>query len=492
MFESDTAAILPEDLLSATSTDEQKTTDCRGGREESGTPTTCRLRPPFACPWKPVLFLSMFALTLQDPLTTQYLWHRISEDLGYNKSHKSAACRNSSTPADPLLKEVETLTAHWSLYINLAGFSIGFLVVPLLSSWSDLAGRRPVLIIPNIGLALQTGVNLVVMYLKLPVAYFLIGRLLSGLLGDCAAVLAGCFSYVADVTDQKSRIFRLAVLEACLGLSRMLAGIIGGYWRQAQWYINPFWLVMATHSAAAMYAYLFVPESIQENPSAKFFTTRHYKAVWLLYTKRGGASETSGRYHQFKLWLYMLCFFVVLTVHFDCRDLYVLYELSSPLCWGPDLTGCGSAVLYMTYLSSLLGLKFMQSFLQDAWLALVGLASKITGLMVSFADTTQLMFTGHGLCFLFMVAPPVLRSQLSKLVSPSEQGGLFASVTCVDNLSFVMTSAIFSSLYPATLLFMKGFSFLFAAVVLVIPAGIIGTLQCIDRRREQRLRSNPT
>lgn len=132
------------------------------------------------------------------------------------------------------LQEVETLTAHWNLYISLGGFSVGLLVVPLLGSWSDLAGRRRVLIFPNLGLALQAVVYLVVMYLKLPVVYFLVGRLLSGLSGDFNAILAGCFSYVADISDRRSRTFRVAVLEACLGLSGMLASIIGGQWRRAQ------------------------------------------------------------------------------------------------------------------------------------------------------------------------------------------------------------------------------------------------------------------
>lgn len=133
---------------------------------------------------------------------------------------------------------METLTAHWSLYISLAGFSVGLLVVPLLGSWSDLAGRRPILILPNLGMALQAVVYLVVMYLKLPVVYFLLGRLLSGLSGDFNAVLAGCFAYVADTSDRTSRTFRVAVLEACLGVSGMLASIIGGQWRRAQGYGN--------------------------------------------------------------------------------------------------------------------------------------------------------------------------------------------------------------------------------------------------------------
>ncbi|XP_035536349.1 proton-coupled folate transporter, partial [Morone saxatilis] len=380
------------------------------------------------------------------------------------------------------LQEVETLTAHWNLYISLGGFSVGLLVVPLLGSWSDLAGRRPVLILPNLGLALQAVVYLVVMYLKLPVVYFLVGRLLSGLSGDFNAILAGCFSYVADTSDSRSRTFRVAVLEACLGLSGMLASIIGGQWRRAQGYINPFWLVLATNLASALYAYLFVRESVLPDPSVKLFSSRHYKAVWHLFST--GGSEGSGRC---KLWLYVLCFFLVVTVHFGSRELYVLYELSSPLCWGPALIGYGSAAQHLAYLTSLLGLKIMQRCLADSWVALVGLASNITGLVVfSVADSTQLMFTGYGLCFLFMAATPVLRSKLSKLVDPSEQGALFASVACVESLCFLVGSGLFNSLYPATLHFMKGFPFLFAAFILFIPAGIIGTLQCFDQRRGHR------
>lgn len=53
-------------------------------------------------------------------------------------------------------------------------------------------------------------------------------------------------------------------------------------------------------------------------------------------------------------------------------------------------------------------------------------------------------------------------------------GALFASVACVESLCFLVGSSVFNSLYPATLHFMKGFPFLFAAIILLIPAGIIG------------------
>ncbi|KAM6932917.1 proton-coupled folate transporter [Xenentodon cancila] len=489
MVEPDTAAILPGEPLGDAPPDDRDTGSL-GRREEDVTPSSRPARQPCSCPLpvtvEPVLFLSMFSLALQAPLSTQYLWDRISEDLGYNGSKRSE-CSNSSLPPDPLQKEVETLTAHWNLYISLGGFSVGLLVVPLLGSWSDLAGRRRVFILPNLGLALQAVVYLVVMYLKLPVGYFLLGRLLSGVSGDFSAILAGCFAYVADISDRRSRTFRVAVLEASLGLSGMLASIIGGQWRRAQGYINPFWLVLATDVASALYAYLFVRESVLPDPSAKLLTSRHHKAVWHLYSTGGSSCEGDRRFHRCKLWLYTLCFFLVVTVHFGTRELYVLFELSSPLCWGSDLIGYGSAAQHLAYLSSLLGLKLMQYCLEDSWVALIGLASNITGLVVfSVAGTTELMFTGYSLCFLFMAATPVLRSKLSKLVDPSEQGALFAAVACVENLCFLVGSGIFNSLYPATLHFMKGFPFLFAAIILLIPAGIIGTLRCLEQRRDQR------
>lgn len=155
-------------------------------------------------------------------------------------------------------------------------------------------------------------------------------------------------------------------------------------------YINPFWLVLATNLATALYAYLFVPESVTPDPAARLFSGQHHKAVYDLY-KSGGQGT-----HRARLWLYTLCFFLVVTVHIGSSELYVLYELSAPLCWDSELVGYGSAARYLAYLSSLLGLKTFQYCLEDSWVAVIGLASNIIGLVVfSVAKTTALIFTGN-------------------------------------------------------------------------------------------------
>ncbi|NP_001120610.1 proton-coupled folate transporter [Xenopus tropicalis] len=426
---------------------------------------------------EPVLFLSMFALALQGPLTTQYLWDRLSADIGFNGTRILDCTVNGSKSTGALQQEVETLTSHWSLYINLGGFLVGLFSVMLLGPWSDKVGRRPVLFFPCIGLALQAALYLVVMYQELHVAYFLIGRFISGISGDFNMILAGCFAYIADVSDRQSRTFRVAILEACLGIAGMVASIIGGHWRKAQGYINPFWLVFAVNLFTAVYVYFCVEESVKDKKPARLFTHRHYQTFFRLFTVSG---ENNRRR---KLCLYSLALLVVVTVHMGAKNLFVLYELSYPLCWDSDLIGYGSAAEHLTYLSSLAGLRLFQLCLADSWVAEMGFISNISGLVViSLASTTPVMFTGYGLRFFAMATTPVIRSKLSKMVEEGEQGALFSSVACVEGLSYLLATAVFNSLYPATLHFMQGFPFLFGALLLLIPAGIIGLIEVCDQK----------
>ncbi|XP_069766884.1 proton-coupled folate transporter-like isoform X1 [Narcine bancroftii] len=424
-----------------------------------------RLRSRCCVTVEPVVFMAMLALTLQVPLATQYIYQRVSAELGF-RGNRSRGCNATPGPEAGLERAVEAMTSHWNLYINVGGFAVVLFSVTLLGAWSDRVGRRPILMMPAIGLALQSTVYLIVMYLELPVGFFLIGRLLSALSGDFSMILAGCFSYIADTSDRQSRTFRVAVLESCLGVAGMCGSIIGGLWSKAQSYTNPFWLVLALNLATVAYAFAFVPESVAAKQPSKLFTTQHYRSVYRLYS--GG---TLG------LWLYALALFVVVTVHFGIKDIMILFELSSPLCWESDWIGYGLALEHLTYLISLLGLKAMQFCISDSGIAEIGLLSNIAGLVTfSVAATSTLMFTGYGLRVLGMTTTPVLRAKMSKLVGVTEQGALFASVACVESACSLASTVVFNSLYPATLYFMKGFSFLFGAALLLIPTGIIGFL----------------
>lgn len=110
MNESDTVKILRRDALAAA--DEGATE--RGRTEGAGEPSTSFLRPPCtvkcsALTVEPVIFLAMFSVAMNGPLSTQYLWDRISQDVGYNGS-RASECTNGSAPPDPLQK---VCLNHW-------------------------------------------------------------------------------------------------------------------------------------------------------------------------------------------------------------------------------------------------------------------------------------------------------------------------------------------------------------------------------------------
>ncbi|CAD7667575.1 unnamed protein product [Nyctereutes procyonoides] len=428
-------------------------------------------------PVEPLVFMANFALVLQGPLTTQYLWHRFSADLGYNGTRDRGSCSNHS--ADPVMKEVETLTSHWTLYMNLGGFLVGLFSSTLLGAWSDCVGRRPLLVLASLGLLLQAVVSIFVVQLQLHVGYFVLGRILCALLGDFNGLLAASFASVADVSSNRSRTLRMALLEACIGVAGMLASLLGGHWLRAQGYANPFWLALAVLIVMTFYAALCFGETVKEPTPARLFTLRHHRSiVWLYLTP---APEKSRKH----LALYSLAIFMVITVHFGAQDILTLYELSKPLCWDSRLVGYGSAAQHLLYLTSLVGLRLLQHCLADTWVAEIGLAFNILGMVVfAFATITPLMFTGYGLLFLSLVTTPIIRAKLSKLVGKSEQGALFSSVACINSLAMLMASGIFNSLYPATLNFMKGFPFLLGAGLLFIPAILIGVLEKANPRPE--------
>ncbi|KAI5765916.1 SLC46A1 [Gulo gulo luscus] len=431
-----------------------------------------RLSPAVLCrgPVEPLIFLANFALVLQGPLTTQYLWHRFSTDLGYNGTRDRGSCSNHS--ADPIMKEVETLTSHWTLYMNLGGFLVGLFSSTLLGAWSDCVGRRPLLVLASLGLLLQALVSIFVVQLQLHVGYFVLGRILCALLGDFSGLLAAGFASVADVSSSHSRTIRMALLEACIGVAGMLASLLGGHWLRAQGYANPFWLALALLIAMTLYAAFCFGETVKEPTPARLFTLRHHRSIVQLYASP--APEKSRRH----LALYSLAIFMVVTVHFGAQDILTLYELSRPLCWDSKLIGYGSAAQHLPYLTSLVGLRLLQHCLADTWVAEIGLAFNILGMVVfAFATITPLMFTGYGLLFLSLVITPIIRAKLSRLVGESEQGALFSAVACVNGLAMLMASGIFNSLYPATLNFMKGFPFLLGAGLLFIPAILIGVLE---------------
>jgi DHA1 family tetracycline resistance protein-like MFS transporter len=96
-----------------------------------------------------------------------------------------------------------------------------FFFSPVLGALSDRFGRRPVILLSNLGLAL----DYVLMALAPSLLWLFIGRVISGI---TSASVSTAFAYIADVTAPERRAAMFGKIGAAFG-----AGFILGHLRSA-------------------------------------------------------------------------------------------------------------------------------------------------------------------------------------------------------------------------------------------------------------------
>ena len=137
-----------------------------------------------------------------------------------------------------------------------------FFASPLLGALSDRFGRRPVVLLSNLGL----GFDYVLMALAPNVAWLLVGRVLSGI---TSASISAAGAYVADVTPEKERAAGFAMLGAAFGLGFVLGPALGGLLGSFGPRV-PFWVAAGLSLLNAAYGLFVLPESLPPERRARF------------------------------------------------------------------------------------------------------------------------------------------------------------------------------------------------------------------------------
>ena len=348
---------------------------------------------------EPVIFIySAFAL-VTIPIGEQFVYDRIAQTYGLdpeevraNKS-QSNGCQfeNTSDHMYILQQKIQHDSSEWLLYLGVAAAVPGVVSTILLGTYSDLAGRKAAILAPNIGGLLKVLSFLAVSYFNLPVQYMLLGFLLDGVSGSQMSMWMSGFAYIADVTSETERSFRVTLLEASIGFGAATSQIGVGYWIQASGYNYPFWFLAGLALLNISYIIIFVPETIRRIPGQKLCTIENYTQIFRLFAKDDG----SGR--KWKLRLLMLIAFPIALVMTSSADVQALFMLNSPLCFDSVLIGFFRAgcVLSMQ-IGSLIGVKVLGRWLSDIWLCFIGsLFSTAYCLLNAFAVTPFLMYAGR-------------------------------------------------------------------------------------------------
>ncbi|MBL8836539.1 MAG: TCR/Tet family MFS transporter [Alphaproteobacteria bacterium] len=328
-----------------------------------------------------------------------------------------------------------------------------FIFSPVLGALSDRFGRRPVILLSNLGL----GLDYVVMALAPTLGWLLVGRVLSGI---TAASVATAFAYIADVTPAERRAAAFGMIGAAFGVGFVLGPALGGLLGGIDLRL-PFWAAAGMSLLNFLYGLFVLPESLPKARRAPF-AWRRANPVGALALLRG---------HPGLLGLAGAGFLGQLA-HVVLPSVSVLY-MTHRYGWSETTVGLALAavgVASMVVQGGLVGPLVAR--LGERTALLFGLAAGAAGFTVyGLAPTGAWFVAGIPVMALWGIASPAVQGLMSRRVGPEAQGRLQGANSSLQGIAgligpglFTLTFAFFIEGHGGWTL--PGAPFLLAAVLL--------------------------
>lgn len=431
---------------------------------------------------EPVVFFYFYGFLMYLPVSGIYIYHRVSDMKRFpyqNFSQQDGGCGDHEDLATnelwELELEVQTLSSKIYLAQNLVVTIPSLLVVPLWGPWTDKGGKRkPALQVGILGACLDLTVLLLVMYLNLSVYFLFLGAVISGFSGFAPVIMTGATSYIADVSSEEERTFRIAVLYMQIFLAGVISQLTSGLWIDNVGFIPSAWFILACFLLAGIWTLFCVPESrtTADNIPVRFFSTENIKSFFNFFRKQREAGRKN-------LLLSMVCsgLFFLVTVGVD--GVITLYILKSPLCWNATLIGYFFAfALFLRGFGSVAGVKFFGRCFRELTVARFGMVSlALSMIMLAFSNRTWLVFVASAVGIFGAVPDPILGGGMSRIVGDSQQGVLFSAHGVVSAIAQLVGALLFNSVYQATLSLFPGLVFILCALLVLIPLLLLSFIE---------------
>lgn len=329
-----------------------------------------------------------------------------------------------------------------------------FVFSPVQGALSDRFGRRPVILLSNLGL----GLDFIVMALAQTLPVLFIGRIVSGI---TAASFTTANAYIADVTPKEKRAAAFGLLGAAFGIGFVIGPALGGFLGSVSPRL-PFWVAGGLALANFVYGWLILPESLPpERRSARF----DLKGANPL-----GALRLLRRYpHALGL---IVVVFLTQFAQFSLNSTFVLFA-DYRFQWGPQEVGYTLALVGLCsgiVQAGLVG-RLVRRF-GERRLMLTGLSFGIAGFVTFGLGATPLLFlAGIPLLALAGLGGPPAQAILTQQVDPGEQGRLQGAISAMAGLATIFGPFLFTQVFatfigPQADLHLPGAAFLLSAALL--------------------------
>lgn len=334
-----------------------------------------------------------------------------------------------------------------------------FICSPIQGALSDQYGRRPVVLLSNLGL----GLDYIVMAMAPNVLWLVIGRTISGMASSSFST-AG--AYIADVTPVERRAAAYGKIGLVFGAGFVLGPALGGWLGSVDPRL-PFWGAAALSLLNACYGFFVLPESLPPH-SRMTFRWRRANPVGSLVLLRS---------HHELLGLAAVAFLGYLA-HAVLPSTSVLY-MGYRYGWGIASVGlmmAGVGVAAMIVQGGLI--RPITARLGERRTLLVGSISGAAGFFIYGVAPEGWMFClGIPVMAFWGLAGPATQALMSRRVSPAEQGQLQGAIASINGVTGMIGPGLFTQVFAFFVgagagWHMPGAPFLLASLFLISAAAI--------------------
>jgi DHA1 family tetracycline resistance protein-like MFS transporter len=347
-----------------------------------------------------------------------------------------------------------------------------FALSPILGALSDRFGRRPVILLSNLG----EGLDYFVMAWAPSLGWLALGRLISG---ATAASISTAYAYIADVTPAEKRAGRYGLLGAAFGVGFVLGPAVGGLLGEMGPRV-PFWFAGALSLVNFAYGYFVLPESLPRERRAPFSWERANPLGALVLLR--SHPELSNL---------AIVYFLGQLAHVVLPSTFVLYA-AYRYGWTAGDTGltlAGVGVCSMVVQAGLVGRAV--AWFGERRALMIGLLFGSIGFAVyGLAPGSAWFLIGIPLMSLWGLANPATQGLMTRLVGASEQGQLQGANSSMTGIAGLLGPSLFTfsfafAIGPARGLHLPGTPFLLAAAMLA------AALLLVYRRTDPQRVSQP-
>lgn len=306
-----------------------------------------------------------------------------------------------------------------------------FVFSPVLGALSDRYGRRPVILLSNLGL----GVDYIVMALAPGVGWLFVGRAISGI---TSATISTAYAYIADVAPPEKRAAGYGMLSAAFGLGFVVGPAIGGVLGHIDPRL-PFWVAAGFSFLNYMYGLLVLPESLSPERRERF--------SWRRANPVGSLKLLRSHRELFGL---AIVNFAGSIAHEALPTTFVLYAMYR-YGWNERIVGLAIAAVGVC--SAIVGAGLVEPVVArfgERRTMLAGLLFGVAGFTIyGLAVTGAIFWVALPVTALWGLSGPPMQGMMTRHVTASEQGQLQGALSSLRGIAFMIGPLVFTNVFAS-------------------------------------------